>query len=183
MRPSVWLPRPSGSSTRCPLARVWRSLGAPNTCSIGGTRSGRPGTPPGSRMPVGVPSPVQEAAAGLAPILRVAPRTMATRIHTAQTLSGLPRTAAMAWAGDLESYRAGVITGAAREVAHEQLTEFEARLHHGDIRDLPGSRVKARASLIAARLAPDPTRSTPTSRRRAARPTGRCGWVPPMRPG
>ena len=49
----------------------------------------------------------------------------------------MPRTAAMAWAGDLESYRAGVITRAARQVAHEQLTEFEARLHHGDIRICP----------------------------------------------
>ena len=80
---------------------------------------------------------MQEAAAALAPILRVAPRTMATRIHTAQTLSGLPRTAAMGWAGDLESYRASVITRAARQVGHEQLSEFEARLHHGDITDLP----------------------------------------------
>ncbi|MGB8383960.1 MAG: hypothetical protein WCG47_22390, partial [Dermatophilaceae bacterium] len=71
--------------------------------------------------PVGQPSPGQEAAASLAPILRVAPRTMATRIHTAQTLAGLPRTAAMAWAGDLESYRASVITRAARQVGHEQL--------------------------------------------------------------
>ena len=42
MRPSVWLPRPSGS-TRCPLARVWPSLGAPSTCSIGGVPTGRGG--------------------------------------------------------------------------------------------------------------------------------------------
>ena len=73
----------------------------------------------------------------MAPILRIAPRTMVTRIHTAQTLSGLARTAAMGWAGDLESYRINAITRAARQVGHEQLTEFEARLHHGDITELP----------------------------------------------
>ena len=95
----------------------------------------------------------------MAPILRIAPRTMVTRIQTAQGLSGLPRTAALAWAGDLEPYRVGVITRAAREVGHAQLSEFEARLHHGDIRELPGSRLKTRADLIAARLAtqPEPT--------------------------
>ncbi len=99
------------------------------------------------------------AAAGrrrLAPILRIAPRTMVTRIDTAHTLSLLPGTAAMAWAGDLEPYRVSVITRAAREVEQERLGEFEARLHHGDIRELPGSRVKTRAELIAARLAPQP---------------------------
>ena len=37
----------------------------------------------GAPAPVGQPTPVQEAAAALAPILRIAPRTMATRIHTA----------------------------------------------------------------------------------------------------
>ena len=110
---------------------------------------------------MGQPTPVQEAAASLAPILRVAPRTMATRIHTAQTLAGLPRTAAMGWAGDLESYRINVITRAARQVGHEQLSEFEARLHHGDITDLPTSRVKTRARLIAARLMPDPDPADP----------------------
>ena len=100
----------------------------------------------GEGMPVGQPSPVQEAAAGLAPVLRLAPRTMVTRIRTAQTFSGLPRSAAMGWAGDLEPYRVTVITQAARDVGHEQLSEFEARLHHGEIRELPGSRVKARAA-------------------------------------
>ena len=45
----------------------------------------------GAPLPVGQPTPAQEAAAGLAPILRIAPRTMVTRIHTAQTLTGLPR--------------------------------------------------------------------------------------------
>ena len=115
----------------------------------------------GAPAPVGQPTPVQEAAAALAPILRIAPRTMATRIHTGQTLRDLPRTAAMGWAGDLEPYRASVITQAARQVGHAQLSEFEARLHHGDITDLPGSRVKTRAGLIAARLAPQPDPNDP----------------------
>ncbi len=115
----------------------------------------------GGGMPVGAPSAQQQAAAALAPILRIAPRTMVTRIDTAQTLSGLPRTAAMGWAGDLEPYRVSVITRAARTVEHERLCEFEARLHHGDISDLPGSRVKARAELIAARLTPDPEPTDP----------------------
>ena len=57
---------------------------------------------------------MQQAAAGLAPVLRLAPRTMVTRIRTAQTFSGLPRSAAMGWAGDLEPYRVTVITQAAR---------------------------------------------------------------------
>ena len=115
----------------------------------------------GEPAPVGEPTPVQEAAAALAPILRIAPRTMATRIHTAHTLTDLPRTAAMGWAGDLEPYRASVITQAARQVGHEQLSEFEARLHHGDITELPGSRVKTRAGLIASRLAPAPDPDDP----------------------
>ena len=104
---------------------------------------------------------MQQAAAGLAPVLRLAPRTMVTRIRTAQTFSGLPRSAAMGWAGDLEPYRVTVITQAARDVGHEQLSEFEARLHHGDIRELPGSRLKTRAALIAARLAPQPDPTDP----------------------
>ncbi|MGV1010720.1 MAG: HNH endonuclease signature motif containing protein, partial [Dermatophilaceae bacterium] len=110
----------------------------------------------GEGMPVGMPSPQQEAGAALAPILRIAPRTMVTRIHTATTLTGLPVTAAMAWAGELEPYRVTVITAAARGVGHEQLAEFEARLHHRDIGHLPASRVKTRAELIAARLTADP---------------------------
>ena len=80
---------------------------------------------------------MQQAAASLAPILRVAPRTMATRIHTAQTLSGLPRTAAMGVGRGPGAYRVSAITRAARQVGHEQLSEFEARLHHGDIRSCP----------------------------------------------
>ena len=67
----------------------------------------------------------------------------------------------MGWAGDLEPYRASVITQAARQVGHEQLSEFEARLHHGDITDLPGSRLKTRAGLIATRLAPPPDPDDP----------------------
>ena len=92
-------------------------------------------------------------------------------IHAAQTLSGLPRTAAMGWAGDLEPYRASAITRAARPVGHAQLSEFEARLHHGDIRELPSSRVKARANLIAARLMPEPDPDRP----RPGRPGERSG--------
>ena len=142
-------------------------------------------------MPVGQPTPVQQAAAGLAPVLRLAPRTMVTRIRTAQTFSGLPRSAAMGWAGDLEPYRVTVITQAARDVGHEQLSEFEARLHHGDIRELPGSRLKTRAALIAARLAPQPDPTDPadpddpalTAASRRSRRSGRCGWVRASRPG
>ena len=57
------------------------------------------------------------------------------------------------------------------------MTEFEARLHHGDIRDLPGSRVKARASLIAARLMPDPDPdpADPDQESPGVWLTGRCG--------
>ena len=94
----------------------------------------------------------------------------------------------MGWAGDLEPYRVSVITQAARDVGHEQLSEFEARLHHGDIRELPGSRLKTRAALIAARLAPQPDPTDPanpalTRALRRPRRSGRCGWVRASRPG
>ena len=84
--------------------QAWRSPGTPSTCWTRGTPSGRPGTRAvavtrytehvldardasgwpgrgGEGMPVGQPSPVQQAAAGLAPVLRLAPRTMVTRIQ------------------------------------------------------------------------------------------------------
>jgi len=107
----------------------------------------------GRGMLVGAPSPEQEAAASLAPILRIAPRTMLTRIETGRWLALLPRTAALAWAGDLEAHRVSAICATARRVGLEQLAEFEARLHHIDIRELAGSRLKSRVSRIAARLA------------------------------
>ena len=108
---------------------------------------------------------------------------MATRIHTAHTLTDLPRTAAMGWAGDLEPYRASVITQAARQVGHEQLSEFEARLHHGDITDLPGSRVKTRAGLIATRLAPAPDPEDPEQDTTPASVADRGVRVGPARSG
>ena len=109
------------------------------------TRSGRPGSGWGAASGGGT-QPGGAGGGGVGAILRLAPRTMATRIQTAQGLSGLPRTAALAWAGDVEPYRVGVITRAAREVGYARLSEFEARLHHGDIRELPGSRLKTRAA-------------------------------------
>ena len=106
----------------------------------------------GSRLLPGAPTPEQEAAGALAPILRMAPRTLVSRIESARWLGLLPCTQAMAWAGDLEAHRTSVIARAAAQVGVERLSEFEARLHHDDIRHLAGCRVKTRATRIAARL-------------------------------
>ena len=100
-----------------------------------------------------------DTAAMLAPILRIAPRTMVSRIEAARWGGCLPRTSAAAWAGDLEPYRVAAITTAAMTLGFDDLVEFEARLFDRDITDLAAARVKDRAVKIAHRLAarhPDP---------------------------
>ena len=117
----------------------------------------------GATTLLGVPCPEQEAAASLAPILRLAPRTLVSRIDATRWLALLPRTAALAWAGALEPHRVAIITRAAAQMGIEKLSEFEARLHHVDISDLPGARLSTSATRIADRLGAerDPQPSTP----------------------
>lgn len=98
------------------------------------------------------PRPEQVAGAMLAPILRLAPRTMVSRIRAARSLAYLPRTFALAWAGDLEPHRAAIVTGVVERVGIDHWTEFEARLHHTNVVPLTGSQLKARALKIALRL-------------------------------
>ena len=98
------------------------------------------------------PRPEQVAGAMLAPILRLAPRTMVSRIRAARSLSYLPRTFALAWAGDLEPHRAAIVTGVVERVGIDHWMEFEARLHHTNVVPLTGSQLKARALKIALRL-------------------------------
>jgi len=98
------------------------------------------------------PRPEQVAGAMLAPILRLAPRTMVSRIHAARSLAYLPRTFALAWAGDLEPHRAAIVTRVVERVAIDDWTEFEARLHHSNVVPLTGTQLKARALKVAFRL-------------------------------
>ncbi len=95
-------------------------------------------------------SSVQMAAASLAPLLHVAPRTMAARIGSALLLGELPRTLASALDGRLEPHRWIHVTRALSHVGIERGQELEARLHDRDIAELSGSQVKARCQRIEA---------------------------------
>ena len=88
----------------------------------------------------------------LAPILRLAPRTMVSRIREARALAYLPRTFALAWTGDLEPHRAAIVARVVERVGIDHWMEFEARLHHTNVVPLTGSQLKARALKIALRL-------------------------------
>ncbi len=86
----------------------------------------------GSRV-VPIPEPDAVAASSLAPLLNIAPRTMRTRLNRARLLMELPRTLDLALAGELEPWRVDGVVVAARDVAHDRLAEFEARLHGTDV--------------------------------------------------
>lgn len=71
------------------------------------------------------------AAASLAPILRLSPRSMTARIERAVDLTtSLPGTHRAGLRGDLEPYRVDQIVRAAQVTRHEHREEFEARLFH-----------------------------------------------------
>ncbi|MBP6996904.1 MAG: hypothetical protein KBB39_12265, partial [Phycicoccus sp.] len=100
--------------------------------------------------------PTRVAASMLAPLLRVAPRTMVTRICRAiQVTNWLPRTHAMSWAGDLEPARVDAITIASMPVDPGLLVEFDARVHDTNITGLACGAVRARAVSAALRTDPD----------------------------
>ena len=109
----------------------------------------------GPRMVV-VPGSDQVAASMLAPVLRVAPRTMATRMRRASELvEDLPRTYAAAWAGDLEPWRADAVVRGSAGVRHQHLVELEARVFADDVLELTGPALGERARRAALRADPE----------------------------
>ena len=92
-----------------------------------------------------------ESAAALAPLLRVAPRTMSARLSDARRLvNALPATFDLQWSGDLEPYRSAAVVRESKALSLEHLEEFEARLHRRDIADVPCSRLRTMARRAAA---------------------------------
>lgn len=111
----------------------------------------------GGSREVPIPDPDAVAASSLAPLLNVAPRTMRTRLNRARLIMELPRTLGMALAGELEPWRVDAVVVAAKDVARDRLTEFEARLHDTDVSRLPKPRLADRARRAAAKADPDGT--------------------------
>ncbi|MGL5865820.1 MAG: hypothetical protein ACRCYX_08105 [Dermatophilaceae bacterium] len=107
------------------------------------------------RTTVGVPDPEQVAAASLAPLLNISPRTMRTRVSRARQLMELPATLARARGGVLEPWRVDAVVDAAQNVTWERLGEFEARLYAVDVAGLPKPRLAERAAAAAVKAAPD----------------------------
>lgn len=101
-----------------------------------------------------VPQPDAASVAGsmLAPVLRVAPRTMVARIHHARWLGAVDRTRAMAWSGTLEPYRWLHIARAAAMVGVDGIDELEARVHDRDLTHLAASRVRQRCLTAVERV-------------------------------
>ena len=112
------------------------------------------GTWRGGARAVALPEPQQVAASSLAPLLRISPRTMATRLNRARALMELPRTLDLALAGELEPWRVDAVVVAARDVTAARLEEFEARVHAIDVTELPKPRLAERASKAALRADP-----------------------------
>ncbi|MGL5818450.1 MAG: HNH endonuclease signature motif containing protein [Phycicoccus sp.] len=98
-----------------------------------------------------LPQPQLVAAASLAPLLNISPRTMRTRMERAHQLLELPTTFALAWSGVLEPWRADVVVSASTRVGRDRLGEFEARLYQRDVTGLPKPRLVERANRAAAK--------------------------------
>lgn len=109
-----------------------------------------------TEVPAGV-DPDRVGASMLAPILRVAPRTMLTRQRRAcRLVDDLPRTFAAAWAGDLEPSRVDAITAASNPVRSSLLVEYEARVHDDPtLSTMPTGLLRRRAAKAALRTDPD----------------------------
>ncbi len=81
----------------------------------------------GRRVPLAAGG--QDSAASLAPLLKVAPRTMSARLNDARRLvNGLGTTFRLQGSGALEPYRSAAIVRESKALAPDQLEEFEARL-------------------------------------------------------
>lgn len=95
-------------------------------------------------------SPGFAAAASLAPLLHVAPRTMATRLHRARVLyNQLTTTFDLLLGGDLEDYRAKVVVIEAEGLGLAETERVEEVLHGKDITDTTGSALRRRARRVA----------------------------------
>lgn len=103
----------------------------------------------GRRLPPA--SPGLDSAAALAPLLRVAPRTMSARLSDARRLvNALPTTFDLQWGGDLEPYRSAAVVRESKALSLDHLEEFEARLHRRDLTEVPCSRLRTMARRAAA---------------------------------
>ena len=91
----------------------------------------------------------------LAPLLRISPRTMRTRLTRARAVMELPKTLSLALAGELEPWRVDAVVVASRDVTAERLVELEARLYAADVTDLPKPRLVERVRRAAAKADPD----------------------------
>ncbi len=107
----------------------------------------------GRRLPPA--SPGLDSGAALAPLLRVAPRTMSARLSDARRLvNALPTTFDLQWSGDLEPYRSAAVVRESKALPLEHLEEFEARLHRRDVTEVPCSRLRTMARRAAAETDP-----------------------------
>ena len=98
-----------------------------------------------------MPGRTSYAASALAPLLRIAPRTMATRVSRArQVVHHLAGVNALARSGDLEPYRVEAVARSAEILESTDLPEYEARVLDRDITDLPVSELTRRARRAAA---------------------------------
>ncbi len=97
-----------------------------------------------------------DAACALAPLLHVAPMTMAHRLDHARTLvRELPQTLSSAREGHLEPWRVNAIVSEAGWLRPGLGPVFDATLHAGaDVRHLPAARLRARAAKTAVAVDP-----------------------------
>lgn len=97
-----------------------------------------------------IPGDGSFAAASLAPLLHISPRTMATRIGRARRLDHeMPATWAKARSGDLEPYRTDAVVRGAAPLEDDDLEEYEARLFADDVTDLSTGELADRARRAA----------------------------------
>lgn len=119
------------------------------------------------------------AAAALAPLLHVSPRTMATRIGRARRLvCHLPALTSLARAGRLEPWRCDAVVRASEVLDVAHLEELETRVLAAPVDDLSFSELARRARRAAA--ATDPEGVDETCRRARARRGVRCGPDPDL---
>lgn len=97
-----------------------------------------------------IPGEQAFAAAALAPLLHLSPRTMSTRINRARRMDHeMSGTWASARCGDLEPYRAEAIVRASSPLHEGHLEEFEARLFAEDVTGLSTGDLTRRARRAA----------------------------------
>ena len=119
------------------------------------------------------------AAAELAPLLHVSPRSMATRVTRARRLVWhLPGIRAMARRGELEPWRTEAVVRAGEVLEVADLEELEARVLATDVRDISTAELRRRARRAAA--ATDPKGFEEMAQRARARRGVGCGPDPDL---